>query len=95
MDVQKRFEIGFTTGVREFGRRGLYTVEFVPRGSQYMRGAGNPPKEVPAYRASVNLSMDEPSVSWRTPPQDTEITLKQFNAEAIRLAKERHQADTV
>jgi hypothetical protein len=95
MDLRKRFDVGYMTGVREFGASGLYTVEFVPRGLQYMRGAGNPPKEVPAYRASVNLNMDEPSVSWRTPPQDTEITLEQFNAEAIRLAKERYQAATV
>ena len=92
MDAPEKLKKAYTINVHRLGMTNFYDVEFLPRGLQQLRGAGGESQSVPpGFVATVELFKNEPGVRWTRPPHDPDITLEEFNAEAVTLALERHR----
>lgn len=84
MNPQKKLEKGYFINTHRVGASDLYQVEFLPRGLQQWRGAGNVPKQVPpGYKATVEVDDGVARFqSWDRAPQDVEVPRELFEREA-------------
>ncbi len=88
MDPQKKVEKGYVINTHRLGASALYEVEFLPRGLQQWRGAGNAPRQVPpGYKATVEVAGDAARfLGWDRLPQDVEAAPEYFEREAEQAA---------
>lgn len=88
MDPQKKVEKGYVINTHRLGASDLYEVEFLPRGLQQWRGAGNAPRQVPpGHKATVEVDGGVARfLNWDRVPQDPEAPAEYFEREAEQSA---------